>query len=213
MYIRACFVCNLRDRHKPWSMTEFKEVVKKFGRHTPPSLPSPRCALGTLTIYKGSCMMASQWMKLLLDTELLSCWANCLCLVFFKDLLLSTNHFLQLSVHDLWMIKQTLCLLKQTLKLATIICSGVWQKWLTNETAQQSIFISKHDYEDTASAADNRLQLWDWGDCTLMRVHPWTIHAPTRHITYGYLRRTCAECLRQQCKLSVSRTVEYLITE
>ena len=38
---RACFACNLQDRHKPWSMTEFKEGVKKFERHSP--LPSSRC--------------------------------------------------------------------------------------------------------------------------------------------------------------------------
>ena len=35
----ANFACNVRDRHKPQSITELKEGVKKFGRHSPPPLP------------------------------------------------------------------------------------------------------------------------------------------------------------------------------
>ena len=53
-------------------------------------------------ISSSDCVWTKQvWHKIQLDTELLSCWASCLCLVFFNDLSLSTNHFLQLSVHDL----------------------------------------------------------------------------------------------------------------
>ena len=81
-------------------MTEFKEGVKKFGRHSPLPLLPKMCSRYIDHLQRVTHDVITV-MELLLDIELLSCWASCLCLVFFNDLSLSTNHFLQLSVHDL----------------------------------------------------------------------------------------------------------------